>query len=63
MSYSKNIDYILILMGCFVAIYAQSGEKQNLVILIIGIVILMYGLFRLTRSISSRIEEGDNHEL
>jgi len=58
MKASKYLNYLLILIGCIVAIYAQAGEKQDVIILILGIVILMFGLFR----ISSTIPSKNNHE-
>ncbi|MFL0354513.1 hypothetical protein [Xanthomarina sp. GH4-25] len=61
MSYSKYINYLLIVIGAIVAIYAQAGEKQDVVILILGIVILMFGLFRISSTIPSKnqTEEKD----
>jgi len=58
MKASKYLNYLLILIGCIVAIYAQAGEEQDVIILILGIVILMFGLFR----ISSTIPSKNNHE-
>lgn len=61
MKYSKYINYLLLLMGCIIAIYAQAGEEQDVVVLILGIVILMYGLFRISSSIpSKRIKEQES---
>jgi Ca2+/H+ antiporter len=51
MKYSKKIDYLFIVIGCFVAIYAQAEEEQNQLILVLGIVLLMYGLFRISSTI------------
>ena len=52
---SKNIiNYILILFGAGVAIYAKASEKQNVVILIIGLAILMFGIYRLASGIPSK---------
>ncbi|MDB9961450.1 hypothetical protein OAD62_05070 [Oceanihabitans sp.] len=51
MKYSKKIDYLLVVIGCFVAIYARAEEEQNLFVLVLGIVTLMYGLFRISSTI------------
>jgi chromate transport protein ChrA len=61
MNSSKIINYILIVIGCIVAIYAQAGEKQDVVVLILGIIILMFGLFRISSSIPRKKKsENDN---
>ncbi|MGB6267491.1 MAG: hypothetical protein WBF67_00645 [Olleya sp.] len=46
--------YIFILLGAVIAIYANANEKQNLILLIGGIVILMYGVFNLQATIPSK---------
>ena len=65
MKTSKYINYLLILIGCIVAIYAQAGEEQDIVILILGIIILMFGLFRISSTIPSKkdkVEEDINND-
>ncbi|TYA56335.1 hypothetical protein [Formosa maritima] len=59
MNFNKYINYILIVIGCIVAIYAQAGEGQDVVILILGIVILMFGLFRISSTIPSKQNKED----
>ena len=62
---SRVISYLLILIGAFVAIYAQAGEDQNPYILIGGIVTLMLGIYRISRNIPSKTkqsEESQNNE-
>jgi hypothetical protein len=54
MNINRFINFILILAGGLVAIYAKAEEEQNQYILIGGIVVLMIGLYRLSRGISSR---------
>lgn len=49
---SRLINIILILAGGIIAIYSQAEENQNVYILIAGIVMLMTGLYRLSRNIS-----------
>ncbi len=59
---SHIFSYILILIGAFVAIYAQAGEDQNQYILIAGIVVLMFGIYRISRHIPSKKNEDENHQ-
>ena len=65
----KNLlNYLLILIGGIVAIYAQATEEQNTVVLILGMVILMFGIYRIASQIPSKSEkqqdnEEDNHEV
>ncbi|RAJ16331.1 hypothetical protein [Olleya aquimaris] len=49
--------YIFILIGAGIAIYANANEEQNLLVLIIGIVILMFGVFKLQATIPSKKEK------
>jgi len=58
---SRIISYILILTGALVAIYAQAGEEQNQYILIGGIVVLMMGIYRVSRNIPSKKDQGENN--
>lgn len=60
---SKSINYLLILVGGLIALYAQAGETQNQYLLIGGIVILIMGLYRISRNVSSKSERLDNDQL
>lgn len=60
MKNSKKIDYLLVLIGCIIAIYAQAEVEQNTVILVFGIVILMYGLFRISSTIPYKKNKDDS---
>ena len=51
---SRTFNFVLILVGGIIALYANAEEQQELYILLIGIMILMFGLYRLSRGISSR---------
>ncbi|WP_412984770.1 hypothetical protein [Pontimicrobium sp. IMCC45349] len=55
----KGINYFLILIGAAVAIYADAQEQQNAYILIGGIIVLAFGLFRLSSTIPNRKEEDE----
>ena len=58
----KSFNYILILAGGLVALYAQAGETQNQYLLIGGIIILMMGLYRISRNVSSKSESSDDDQ-
>jgi hypothetical protein len=58
----KSINYLLILVGGLVALYAQAGDTQNQYLLIGGIVMLMIGLYRISRNLSSKSESLDNDQ-
>ena len=58
---SRTISYFLIVIGGFVAIYAQAKADQNQYILIGGIVILMLGIYNISRNIPSKNEQDDEH--
>jgi LPXTG-motif cell wall-anchored protein len=55
----KYINYILIIFGASVAIYAKTGTEQNVFILIAGIVMLMLGIYRISKTIPSNDEENN----
>ncbi|MFI0429445.1 hypothetical protein [Mariniflexile sp. HMF6888] len=56
----KYLNYIFIVLGAVVAIYAKAGEEQNQYILIGGIVILMIGIYRISKTIPSKEEDDDD---
>ena len=62
MTFSKYLNYILILIGCVIAIYAQAGEKQNTLILVLGIIVLMFGLYRIYSTIPNKKEDDEKDE-
>lgn len=53
----KYFNYILIIFGAAVAIYSKAETEQNQYILIGGIMILMFGIYRISRSIPSKNAE------
>ncbi|MBC3758746.1 hypothetical protein H7U19_10050 [Hyunsoonleella sp. SJ7] len=55
----KYFNYILILSGASVSIYAKAGADQNQFVLIGGIVVLMIGVYRLSKTIPSK-KKGEN---
>ena len=57
----RIISYILIVIGGIIAIYAQAREAQNQYILITGIVILMLGVYNVSRHIPSK-NDNENED-
>lgn len=60
MNINRSVNIILILTGGLIALYAQAEDNQNVYILIGGIVMLMTGLYRLSRGISDKRNSEDN---
>ncbi|GAA4952352.1 hypothetical protein GCM10023314_27240 [Algibacter agarivorans] len=60
----KYLNYILIIVGAFVAMYAKTGMDQNQYVLIGGLVVLMIGVYRVARTIPSKTDDDaeDNPE-
>ncbi|GFZ75861.1 hypothetical protein GCM10011531_00400 [Aquaticitalea lipolytica] len=61
MNFSRILNFILIVIGGIVAIYAQARADQNQYILIGGICILMIGVYRISRNIPSK-DDSENQE-
>ncbi len=62
--FMKYLNYLFIVLGAVVAIYAKTGTEQNEYVLTGGIVLLMVGIYRISRSIPSRTDEDtfDNNQ-
>ena len=45
------------------AIYAQADEQQNTTVLIIGIVLLMFGVYRISSNIPSKFDTNENDDI
>ena len=56
---SRIFNFFLILFGGIVAVYIQSKENQNVYVLLGGIILLMIGLYRLSKGIPDKSEGGD----
>lgn len=56
------LNYLLIIIGCIIAIYAQAEEEQNVIILVVGIVLLMLGIYRISRTIPSKFDSENNNQ-
>ncbi|WP_027137529.1 hypothetical protein [Gaetbulibacter saemankumensis] len=59
----KYLNYILILIGAIVAVYAKAEADQNQFILILGIVLLMIGVYRISKKVPSRTKEEENQDI
>ena len=65
MDTSRFISLLLIIIGGLVAIYAKAGMDQNQYVLVGGIVILMIGVYRISKNIPSKNDSeapSDNDE-
>lgn len=56
---SRTLNFILILIGGIVAIYAEAGETQNTPILLGGVMLLMVGLYRLSKGIPDKKDDNE----
>lgn len=59
---NRFFNYFLIGLGGLVALYANAYESQNTYILIGGVVMLMTGLYRLSRGIYNKTNSSDHEE-
>ena len=59
MNLSRTINFICIVVGGLIAIYAQAGVEQNTYLLIGGIVLLMFGIYRTSRNIPSKYDKQE----
>ncbi|WJJ95827.1 hypothetical protein [Algibacter luteus] len=55
----KYLNYFLILLGAFVAMYSKTVGGENQFFLIGGIVLLMIGIYRIAKTVPSRNDEDD----
>jgi hypothetical protein len=62
MNLSRIVSICLILIGGFIAFYAQAGVNQNQYILVAGIFILMMGVYRISRNIPSKYDRENSKE-
>lgn len=58
-SFSKTLNYLFIIIGAVVAIYAQAGEQQDTTVLVVGIMMLMVGIYRISRNIGDKPKGPD----
>ena len=60
MNISKNINYIFIAVGAILALYGQNQEEKNEAMLIGGIVLLMIGVYRISKNIPSKRDSEED---
>lgn len=58
----KYFNYILIILGALVALYAKTVTEENLFILIAGIIMLMVGIYRISKAIPSKFNDDQDQE-
>jgi putative Mn2+ efflux pump MntP len=58
----RSVSYVFIVIGGLVAIYAQAKESQNQMILIGGIVLLMLGVYNISKHIPSKTDGDDEQQ-
>lgn len=63
MNISRIINIALLLIGAIVAIFAQAREDQNQYVLIGGIVLLMMGIYRISRNIPSKNDVEEESQI
>lgn len=59
MNLSRLVNIVCIVAGGAIAIFAKAEEKQNKYVLIAGIVLLMFGIYRTSRGIPSKFKNQD----
>ncbi|WP_452224747.1 hypothetical protein [Lacinutrix chionoecetis] len=59
MTLKSIISYCLILLGGGIAIYANAEEKQNTLLLVLGIISLMGGVFMINLNLTSKPPKND----
>ncbi|WP_369992881.1 hypothetical protein [Winogradskyella sp.] len=59
MDISRTINFICIVVGGIIALYAQAEERQNTYLLMGGILLLMFGIYRTSRNIPSKYDKQE----
>lgn len=57
---SRTLSYIFIVIGGIIAIYAQAGQEQNQLLLVSGIIVLMFGIYSVSRNIPSKNDSSED---
>ncbi len=57
---SRTLSYIFIVIGGIIAIYAQAGQQQNQLLLVSGIIVLMFGIYSVSRNIPSKNDSNED---
>ncbi|MBT8244179.1 MAG: hypothetical protein HKP48_07790 [Winogradskyella sp.] len=56
---SRLLNIICIVLGGAIAIYVQAEDQQNTYILVGGIVLLMFGVYQISRNVPSKFENQE----
>ena len=56
----KYIYYISMLLGAILGIYAEAYRDSNWLLLMLAMVLLMFGLFGIAKTLSSKAQEKDD---
>ncbi|WP_179335178.1 hypothetical protein [Winogradskyella costae] len=56
---SRNINFICIVVGGLVALYAQAEQEQNTYLLMAGAILLIFGIYRTSRNIPSKFDKEE----
>ena len=59
MNISRIVNLLAIIIGGGIALCAQADEKQDTYMLIAGIVLLMFGIYRTSRNIPSKFDKQE----
>ena len=59
MNISRTLNFICFVVGGLIAFYAQAQEEQNTYILLGGIMLLMFGIYRTSRNIPSKFDKEE----
>lgn len=49
-----NTNYLYIIIGAIIAFYANANEDQNVLLLAAGVIILLFGIYKLQATIPSK---------
>ena len=52
-----NLNYLLFVLGAILVIYSNVGKETNEYVSILGIAILMIGIYRVSRNIPSKSDQ------
>ena len=60
----KYINYILLVVGAATAFYSDTftGYNQKTTVLVVGMVLMMLGIYRISRGLRSRTDQSDAEE-
>lgn len=59
MNISRTLNFICIVVGGLIAFYAQAQQEQNTYVLLGGIMLLMFGIYRTSRNIPSKFDKEE----